>query len=417
MKILVLGGGVIGVTTAYYLIQAGHDVTLLDRHHGVALETSYANAGEISPGYAAPWAAPGLPKKVLKWMLHAHSPLVVHPRLDGAMWRWLIAAYRNCNTRCYTVNKTRMLRLANYSRDCLQALREETEISYAQRSQGTLQLFRTEQQVAAAAADIAVLQAHGVPYTVLSRAAVIQHEPALGLVEDKFVGGLHLPDDETGDCFLFTKALAEKAKTLGAEFHFATQIQSLQSSGQQITQVVTDKGQFTADAYVLALGSYTPALLRPLGLKLPIYPVKGYSLTLPITDPATAPESTIMDESFKVAITRLGDRIRVGGTAELSGFNLELVASRLATLKHSLTDLFPKGGDLQAIIPWAGLRPMTPDGPPIIGATAYPNLFLNTGHGTLGWTMAAGSGKFLADLISDNPPDIDPEGFSIERYA
>jgi D-amino-acid dehydrogenase len=310
-----------------------------------------------------------------------------------------------------------MVPIAEYSRDCLKALRAETGIAYDDRAQGTLQLFRTQQQLDGIGGDVAVLQQYGVPFEVMDRAGFCQVEPALKLTQHKFVGALRLPGDETGDCFKFTNRLAEMAATLGVRFRWDTHIQSLQVGGGAITGVHTDAGLLKADRVVLALGSFSPQLLAPAGLRIPVYPVKGYSITVPITDPAGAPESTIMDETHKVAVTRLGDRIRVGGTAELAGFSLNLREPRRATLEHVVSDLFPTGGDLGRAEFWCGLRPMTPDGTPIIGATPVKNLLLATGHGTLGWTMAAGTGRVIADLVSGRQPDIDVSALGMARYG
>ena len=416
MKILVLGSGVIGVTSAYYLAQAGHEVTVIDRQPKPALETSFANAGEVSPGYSSPWAGPGVPVKAVKWLLMKHGPLVIRPKLDPVMWVWLLKMLRNCTSARYAVNKRRMIPIAEYSRDCLRALRTETGIHYDERSLGTLQLFRKQQQLDQTAGDIAVLKQSGVPYEVLDRAGCIAAEPALSAVKDKIAGGLRLPQDETGDCHMFTQALAKEAAKLGVQFKFNTGIERLETDGGKITGVVTSAGLLKADAYVAALGSWSPRMLKPIGIPVPVYPVKGYSITVPVIDADGAPVSTVMDESYKVAITRLGDRIRVGGTAEISGYSNTLDAARRATLDHSLTDMFPRGGDLSTATFWCGLRPMTPDGPPIIGATRYSNLHLNTGHGTLGWTMACGSGRALADLMSGRKPDIDVSELSVSRY-
>ncbi len=417
MHVLVLGSGVIGVTTAYYLAKAGHAVTVVDRQPAAAMETSYANAGEVSPGYSAPWAGPGVPVKAIKWMLMHHSPLVIKPMLDPAMWRWGFSMLRNCTEARYRVNKSRMVRLAEYSRDCLRTLRAETGIQYDERSQGTLQLFRTQKQLDGIGKDVEILQQYGVPFQVLDRAGYLEYEPALGLVKDKFVGALRLPGDETGDCFKFTQNLAKMAEALGVQFRYGVNIQAIETTMRAVTGVRTDVGVLQADRYVLALGSYSPALARPLGIDLPVYPVKGYSITVPISDSAMAPESTIMDETHKVAVTRLGDRIRVGGTAQLSGFDLSLEESRRRTLEFVVTDLFPRGGDVKKAEFWCGLRPMTPDGTPIVGASSHNNLFLSTGHGTLGWTMAAGTGRVMADLISGRAPEIDMSGLGIERYG
>jgi D-amino-acid dehydrogenase len=416
VKVLVLGSGVIGVTSAYYLARAGHEVTVVDRQPKPALETSFANAGEVSPGYSSPWAGPGVPVKAIKWLLMRHGPLVIWPKLDPVMWVWLLKLLRNCTEARYAVNKSRMIPIAEYSRDCLRALRAETGIRYDERSRGTLQLFRKQAQLDSTAGDIAVLEQYGVPYEVLDRDGCIAAEPALAAVKDKFVGGMRLPQDETGDCHMFTEALAAEATRLGVQFKFNTGIERLVADGSKITGVVTSAGMLQADAYVVALGSWSPRLLRPLGISLPVYPVKGYSITVPVLDADAAPVSTVMDESYKVAITRLGDRIRVGGTAEISGYSNRLDAARRATLDHSLTDMFPRGGDLSKASFWSGLRPMTPDGPPVIGATRYGNLHLNTGHGTLGWTMSCGSARALADLLSGRKPDIDTAELALSRY-
>ena len=417
MKVLVLGGGVIGVSTAYYLARAGHEVEVVDRQSGPALETSFGNAGEVSPGYSAPWAGPGVPLKAIKWMLMQHSPLVIWPILDPAMWRWGAMMLANCTARAYALNKSRMVPIAEYSRDCLKALRAETGIQYDDRAQGTLQLFRTQKQLDGIGDDVAILRQYGVPFEVLDRAGFCQVEPALKLTQEKFVGALRLPGDETGDCFKFTNRLAEMAAGLGVQFRWNTRIQALQVGGGAITGVFTDAGLLTADRVVVALGSHSPGLLAPVGIRIPVYPVKGYSITVPITDAQYAPESTIMDESHKVAVTRLGDRIRVGGTAELAGYSLNLREARRETLNHVVTDLFPRGGDVSRASFWCGLRPMTPDGTPIIGKTPVENLLLATGHGTLGWTMAAGTGRVIADIVSGKPPDIDIAGLGMARYG
>ncbi len=417
MKILVLGSGVIGVTTAHYLSAAGHEVTVVDRKPGAALETSFANAGEVSPGYSSPWAGPGIPLKAIKWLFMRHGPLVIRPVLDPLMWRWVFQMLGNCTSARYAVNKARMVPIAEYSRDRLRELRATTGISYDERSQGTLQLFRKQYQLDGIGGDVEVLKQFGVPYEVLDPAGCIAVEPALARVRDKFVGGLRLPGDETGDCQMFTTRLAEHAGRNDVTFRFDVGIEALETEAGRISGVRTSAGRLTADAYVVALGSYSPTMLRPLGISIPVYPIKGYSITVPITDPAGAPESTVMDESFKVAITRLGSRIRAGGTAEISGYDLRLHQARRDTLEHSVKSLYPDGGDVSKATFWCGLRPMTPDGPPVIGPTRYANLYLNTGHGTLGWTMACGSGRVLADLISGRKPEIDVSALAMARYG
>ena len=416
MKVAILGSGVIGVTSAWYLAKAGHEVVVIDRQPGPALETSYANAGEISPGYASPWAAPGIPMKAMRWLFMQHAPLILRPTFDVAMWRWIVAMLGNCTEKAYAVNKSRMVRLAEFSRDQLIALRQETGISYDERSQGTLQLFREQKQLDGIGKDVAVLQADGVPFEVLDKAGCIAAEPGLANSQSPIVGGLRLPNDETGDCFKFTNALAEMAKAAGVTFLNDHKIKRLVHDRGSIDHVETDKGTIKADAFIVALGSYSPLLVAPLGIRLPVYPVKGYSITVPITAAERAPVSTLLDESFKVAITRLGDRIRVGGMAELSGFSTNLPDKRRDTLEYSVGSLFPAAGDLGKARFWSGLRPMTPDSTPVIGATHIPNLYLNTGHGTLGWTMACGSGHVIADIISNRKPAIETADLSIARY-
>ena len=416
MRVIVRGSGVVGVTTAYYLAKAGHAVTVIDRQPGPALETSFANAGQISPGYASPWAAPGIPLKAAKWLFQRHAPLAIRP--DGSLFQlaWMWQMYRNCSADRYAVNKERMVRLAEYSRDCMRALRQETGIGYEGRQQGTLQLFRTQAQFDAAGKDIEVLRQAGVAYELLTSAQLAQAEPALAHVREKLVGGLRLPNDETGDCQMFTTKLAEMARAMGVQFEYGVSIQRLVETGGQVSGVVTDKGTFSADRYVLALGSYSRLLLQRW-FPLPVYPLKGYSITVPITDASRAPVSTILDETYKIAVTRFDDRIRVGGMAEIAGYSKELNPRRRETLELVVNDLFPGGGDTSQASFWTGLRPMTPDSTPVVGATPLGNLFVNTGHGTLGWTMACGSASVIADLVGGKSPAIRADDLAVFRYA
>ncbi|BBB26893.1 D-amino acid dehydrogenase [Amphritea japonica] len=417
MHILILGSGVIGVTSAWYLAKQGHQVTVVDRQSSPAMETSFANAGQISPGYSAPWAAPGVPLKAVKWMMQDLAPLMVNPKINANTLKWMTKMLTNCNQSSYHTNKARMMRLAEYSRDCFKDLRSQLDIDYDSRTNGTLQVFRTQKQVDAAAKDISVLEECGVDYEVLDQAGCVEREPALGHVRDKIVGGLRLPGDETGDCFKFTNALAEECKKLGVEFKFDTDIEGLISDDTQIVGVKTKQGTLTADRYLMCLGSYSTLLLANVGVVIPVYPIKGYSLTLPIIDESKAPVSTIMDETYKVAVTRFEDRIRVGGTAEITSYDTSLMEKRRKNVEFTVSDLFPGGGDIEQAEFWTGLRPMTPDGTPVLGGSRYANLYMNTGHGTLGWTMSLGSGKFVADVISGNTTDIDPEGLSVTRYG
>jgi D-amino-acid dehydrogenase len=346
-----------------------------------------------------------------------YRPLFIWPLISPRMWNWGLSMIANCNARSYAINKSRMVRISNYSRDCLTDLLREVPIEFDLREQGTLQLFRTEKQVKASTADQAVLREHDSPFEVLDRDGCIAAEPGLAHVADKFVGGLRLTSDRTGDCRMFTVALAEKTENLGATFHYGVTVKELGVSGGRISGVELDTGRVTADAYVCAMGPFAPGLLRAVGIDLPIYPVKGYSITLPVLDDKAAPQSTIMDETHKVAITRLGDRIRVAGQAEIIGYNKKLGKHATDSVRHVVSDLFPMGGDLSKAEGWTGLRPMTPDGTPVIGPTRYPNLFLNTGHGTLGWTMACGSGRAVADLVTGVEPEISFDGLTAHRYG
>jgi len=416
MRIVILGSGVIGVTSAYYLALEGHDVTVLDRQPGPALETSFANAGQISPGYASPWAAPGIPLKAVKWMMQRHAPLSITP--DGTLFQlqWMWQMLRNCTPARYAVNKERMVRLAEYSRDCFKALRAATGIAYEGRQQGTTQLFRTQKQLDDAAKDIAVLDETGVPYELLGAHELAGAEPGLARSQHKLAGGLRLPNDETGDCQLFTTRLQAMAETLGVKFRYNVSIGSLATAGDEIRGVLTDGGLVEADAYVVALGAYSTPLLDGL-VKIPVYPLKGYSITVPIVDAGAAPVSTILDETYKIAVTRFDDRIRVGGMAEIAGFDTGLNPRRRATLEMVVNDLFPGAGDTASASFWTGLRPMTPDGTPIVGRTGLRNLYVNTGHGTLGWTMSCGSAQLLSDIISARRPAILADDLSVARYS
>jgi D-amino-acid dehydrogenase len=417
MKVIVLGAGVIGVTTAWYLARQGAEVLVLDRQPGPGMETSFANAGELSYGMTSPWAAPGVPKKAVQWLFMRHRPLFIWPMVSPKMWSWGLRMLMNCNPEAYRRNKSRMVRVSNYSRDALTDLMAEVPLEFDQRDQGTLQVFRTEKQVKGSKADQEVLAEFDSPFELLDRDGCIAAEPGLAHVADKFVGGLRLMADRTGDCRMFTLALAEKAKELGVSFRYGVTIQSFALESDRIVGVETDTGRETADRYVCCLGPYAPIVLRTIGIRLPIYPIKGYSITLPVTDPDAAPQSTLMDETHKVAITRLGDRIRVAGQAEIIGYNRKLGRSATDTVRYVVNDLFPKGGDVSRAEGWTGLRPMTPDGTPVIGPTRYDNLYLHTGHGTLGWTMSAGSGRAVADAVMGREPEISFDGLTAERFG
>lgn len=400
MKVVILGSGVVGLTSAWYLSQAGCQVTVIDRQPRAAEETSFANAGQISYGYSSPWAAPGVPLKAMKWLLEEHAPLKIKPSLNPELLHWASQMLKNCQLDRYRINKARMLAIANRSRECLAQLNQQYDLNYQGRTQGTLQIFRNHKQLEAVEKDIALLEESGTRYQLLDAKECLLQEPGLANIQGTLTGGLYLPDDETGDCYLFCQQLQAMAEHAGVEFLFNTEIQRLNVQGNQVTSVATSQGEIEADKFVVAMGSYSKSLLEQVGIDIPLYPVKGYSLTLPVINHDFAPQSTIMDETYKVAVTRFENRIRVAGTAELAGFDPALPDKRLATLNHVVSNLFPEGTDLTQAEYWTGFRPMTPDGTPIIGETKIENLFTNTGHGTLGWTMACGSADILTEVIT-----------------
>jgi D-amino-acid dehydrogenase len=416
MKVLVLGAGVIGVATAHYLAEDGHEVTVVDRQPGPGLETSFGNAGNVCPSYATPWAAPGMRWKALKWVLQKDSPLAVRWRADPELFRWMGAWLANCSRASFERNKPRMQRLSRYSLGCLQKLREATGIRYDETRAGILQLLRTEPELAAIADHTRILAAAGIPHKLLAPKACIEIEPALAHANVPFAGGLHLPADETGDCQLFTQALAEHASRRGVRFRFETAIEGLSVEGERMTGVATSAGPLSADRYVVALATGAVPLLAPHGIRLPIQPVKGYSVTLPVERVDRAPRASVMDEHNKVAITRFGYRLRAAGTAELGATDTGALPERFTKLLGSVRELFPDAAAFDRPQYWAGLRPMTPDGPPILGRTPIGGLFLNVGHGSQGWSMACGSGRILAHLVDDRAPDINLEGLTLSRY-
>ncbi|QPM89713.1 D-amino acid dehydrogenase [Pseudooceanicola algae] len=406
MKIVVIGAGVVGVTTAWYLTRDGHEVTVLEAREGVALETSFGNAGGVCPGFAGPWAAPGMPLKAMGWMFRAAAPLKIRPQASLAQWSWLARFTANCTASRFAANKAEMQRVAHYSKDCLVALREETGIAYDHGTGGVLQIFQTADEVAAGERSAAVLRRMEVPHRLLDAREVLEVEPGLARSDLEMAGGLQLTTDETGDCHLFCKALAARAAEAGARFRFNAPVTGFRREGGRIASLSLGAEEITADAFVVATGPWT-ALLKPLGLKVPVYPVKGYSLTAQITDPQAAPRSSVMDEHSKVMITRLGSRLRAAGVAELAGFDRAMPAPVLSALRKRVEALFPGAAAYEEASYWHGFRPMTPGGPSRVERTGYHNLYLNLGHGSNGWTQAAGTGRMLADLVaggSGRPP-------------
>ena len=387
MRIAVLGAGVIGVTTAWYLRQAGHEVQVVDRREGPGLETSFANGGQISADHAAPWARPGVPLQALKWMLHEDSPLLFRLRADPAQWRWGLEFLRNCTAARYRENAARLQALGRYSRDQLRALRRESGLQYDQVERGILVLYTGDR-----------------PFEPGWKTPdeCVALEPAVASLKSRLVGGNYFPDDESGDAYKFTTGLAKLCEAQGVEFRFRVSF-----TGFSVKNGKVNSSQFEADAYVIALGSYSPLVTRPLGIDLPVYPLKGYSVTMPVKNPAAAWTVSLSDEAHKLVLSRLGDRLRIAGTAELSGYDTTINQVRCDAIVKRVMELFPDAGDSSKATYWAGLRPATPSNIPRVGATKYPNLFLNTGHGTLGWTLACGSGRMLADIVSGRRPGIE----------
>jgi D-amino-acid dehydrogenase len=414
MQVAVIGGGVIGVCTAYFLAAAGHEVVVIERYGNVAQETSFGNAGIIAPGYSTPWAAPGMPKKILSYLFKREAPVLFKPSMDPALWRWIRLWLTECGLERYRVNKARMQRVAFYSRDIMQKLREHYELDYEQ-TKGVLQLFRSRREFQMAQPAIELLAASDIPHRLVDADAARLIEPALAM-HTPLAAGLYLPQDEAGNCPLFTRQLKAIAQSMGVEFHFNSTVTAISSEGKRVSMRI-DERTFSADAVVIAAGVDSTQLLEPLGIRIPLYPVKGYSATAFVKNFDQAPLAALMDESYKVAITRMGSRIRVAGTAELGSRTLDLRAAALRTLVKVGEDWFPDAANYSTATFWCGARPMLPDGPPLLGATPVRNVFINLGHGSTGWAMAAGSGKLVSDLVSGDTPDIDMDGLTLSRYG
>jgi D-amino-acid dehydrogenase len=410
MKIAVLGAGIIGVSTAWWLRQSGHDVVVVDRCTGPAQETSLANGAQISVSYAEPWANPQAPLKLLKWLFRDDAPLLFRPQLDWRQWAWGLAFLRECLPGRLAPNIRAMVRMAEYSRFTLRAMRAELGIEYDHLERGILNFYRDAYEFELSQKAAGVMRDFGVERRILSADEVIAVEPALAPHRGSIVGGDFTPDDESGDVHLFAVALAQRCVAAGVDFHYSTRVTRLISEGGRVAgaEVLTPDGTYgrvDADAYVLAMGSYTPLLVRPLGVPCNVYPAKGYSATFPIVDELAAPTVSLTDSSHKVVFSRLGNRLRMAGTAELAGYSRALNPQRCEAMTHLARDLFPGALDFERVTYWSGLRPSTPSNVPLIGRTRIPNLYLNTGHGTLGWTMGAGSGRALADLLSGRRPE------------
>ena len=416
MRVLVLGAGVIGVTAAYFLNRAGHEVTVIDRQPGAGLETSFANGGQVSASHALPWSSPSAPFLMLKWLGRRDAPLLWHLRADPSQWLWGLRFLTNCTPGRSTANMEKNLTLALHSRALLKDIRAETGIRYDERSQGILQIFRDKEQFDSAAQSAQVMTGLGCAETALDREGCLGLEPALRDAGDSIIGGVHAPGDETGDAHLFTIELARVLAERGVVFRYDVTVARLETERGTISRVVLAGGEMTADAYVVALGSYSQLLLDPLGINPHIFPTKGYSVTVPTAGRNGAPTVSITDVDHKIVYSRLGDRMRVAGTAEFAGYDASLNEDRVRVILGHAQTQFPNAGDFAQAKLWTGLRPLTPDGVPVLGRTSYSNLYLNTGHGTLGWTLAAGSGQVLADLVDGKTTALDLSRYGVDRF-
>jgi D-amino-acid dehydrogenase len=409
VKVIVLGAGVVGVTSAWYLAEAGHEVTVLERRRQAGMETSFANGGQISAGHAEPWAQPAILPKVLRWLGREDAPLLFRPRADLAQWEWGLRFALECLPGRFERNCRALAGLAAYSRDSLRELREGIGLQYDHLARGILHFATAAADFEAMARHAEAMRALGVQRSVKSAAECAALEPALAHSLHPVVGGVFTPQDESGDAHRFTRELAQRAAARGVSFRYGVAVEALESEGGKVAALRAHDGErMSADAYVTCLGSYSPLLLKPLGIRVPVYPLKGYSITLALgpEDAAAAPSVSLTDEAHKIVLSRLGNRLRAAGTAELSGYDTAINEVRCAAIVRRVRQLFPRLAAAPAVDNWAGLRPATPGNVPLIGRTALGNLFLNTGHGTLGWTLACGSGRALADLVSGRRPPI-----------
>jgi len=412
MKVIVLGSGLLGTTSAYFLNQNGHDVTVIDRQPASGMETSFANGGQISVSHAEPWANPGAPKKVFGWLMKEDAPLLFRLRADARQWRWGLQFLRECTPARTRHNIIQIVNLGLYSRATLQALRAETGLQYDCLTKGILHYYTNQAEFDSAAEPTRIMNEFGCDREIIDSRRAVEIEPALRNVAHKIVGATYTQSDESGDAHQFTRRLSELAAARGVDFRYSTTILGLDSAGGEITgvRVRTAEGEvktLKADAYVLAMGSYSPMLVRDLGIDLLIYPAKGYSATLQLSRPELAPQVSLTDDEYKLVFSRLGNRLRIAGTAELNGYSTDLNMVRCKAITRRTLEIFPGIADPESAEYWTGLRPATPSNVPYIGKTRISNLYLNTGHGTLGWTHSCGSGRAIADIISGRRPEVD----------
>lgn len=419
MKIIILGAGIAGVSAAYFLAESGHEVHVVDREASSAMQTSFANGGQLSYSHAEPWANPGVLKKALPWVFKNDAPLLFRPKLDWHTLSWLTKFLGQCTEKKAIANTINTLRLGLYSRDVLNELAERTKVEFHYRHKGIAHIFKSQKSFDAGIEQAEFQVQHGAPYQTLTPEQCIELEPALKHIAPTLCGAVYYPDDESGDIHLFTQELAEMEDTSGrVKFHYGTRVQYLHREGNKITGVQTSKGKMEGDIYVMAMGSYSYLHLRDIKINVPMYPMKGYSISVPVGDSVTeAPTVSITDQSEKIVYSRLGNILRAAGTAEFAGFNTEINRKRVRMLKRNVEKLFPNCGDLSQATEWACLRPQMPDGGALIGKCKYENLILNTGHGSLGWTLGPGSSKIVADIIDGKEPEISLDGLTIDRFS
>ncbi|NWO07876.1 MAG: D-amino acid dehydrogenase [Alteromonadaceae bacterium] len=411
MRILVMGAGVVGITTAWYLQKQGHEVTVVDRQNRSALETSYANGGQISVSHAEPWANPSAPLKILKWLFKPDAPLLYRPKADLYQWRWGLSFLTQCTSAKAAYNIRQMVNLGTYSREQLQALRAETGVEYDHLEKGILHFYTNEAEFEGAQEPARIMRELGCDRQVIDAARAVELEPALAPARDRIVGATYTADDESGDARKFTQALAERCEQAGVEFLYSTEVLDFEKTTDRIlgVRVLQDGKHQTlrADSYVLSLGSFSAVLARKLGLFLNIYPAKGYSITVPVKNPEAAFNVSLTDDEYKLVYSRLGDRMRVAGTAELNGYTRTLNETRCRAIVRRTAEMMPEAGYWDEAEFWTGLRPTTPSNVPYIGKSHFHNLYLNTGHGTLGWTHSCGSAAALADIVAGRKPEVD----------
>ena len=410
MKVVVLGAGLAGVTTAHYLLKDGHEVVVVERQPNAALETSFANGSLICLGHSYPWGSPAAPRILMRSLIRRDQALRIRPRFDPRLWFWLMKFLAECPRWRADRHAATRLRLAKYSLQALNDVTSDTKVEYHRTAKGLLYVYRTAHSMDEGVRQMTVLQQNGLELRVIDGAEIVRIEPALAPVRQKLVGAVYVPGDGTGDARLFTQELARVCAERGAQFRYSTDIKALDIEGGRVASVVTSRGSITSDAVVVAMGSYSPLLVQRYGISIDVFPVKGYSLTVPIDDPKTAPVIGGLDEDNLLAFSVLGSQLRLTATAEFAGYDTSHSESDFRYMLTAAKDLFPTVGNYAEAKPWAGLRPATPDGNPILGSTNVANLFLNTGHGSMGWTMSCGTGKLTADLLADRQPDIDLAG-------